>query len=78
VQDPAVQMLVVIPRVARIDPSQLPPGAQHHRIRAIPGIHPGSLPDRANPALPSSRALSAPRKTDQSRGSYRGDGQSTH
>jgi hypothetical protein len=38
-QDPAVKVLVMIRRVARVDPGQPPPGTGQHRIRAVPDIH---------------------------------------
>src|SRR6266567_2764084 len=38
-QDPAVEVLIVIPRVTRVDPGQPAPGTGQHRIRAGPDIH---------------------------------------
>ena len=57
-QDPAVEVLVVIPRVTRVDPGQPPPGPGQHRIGAVPDIHPGQSPKgcRHPPPLPA-RAL---------------------
>ena len=56
-QDPAVEVLVVIPRVARVDPVQPSPGPGQHRIRAVPDIHARQSPRRcANPPPPPARA----------------------
>ena len=44
-QDPAVEVLIVMPRVARVDPGQPSPGTRQHEIPAVPDAHPGSVPD---------------------------------
>ena len=45
-QNPAVEVLVVIPGVTCADPGQPPPGPGQHRIGAVPDIHPGQSPER--------------------------------
>ena len=56
-QDPAVVVLVVIPRVARVDPVQPSPGTGQHRIRAVPDIHARQSPRGCgNPPPPPAHA----------------------